>query len=588
MIQENQKTAIYNASMKINRRSFGAKKMTKMLTAAMACSMVLLTSANSVAEPIDQDDYLTASEHKLENKKHQWTDGSRYEGEWLKHQPHGYGSLTYANGAQYSGRFKHGRREGQGIMKYENGDEYQGNWHDDQPHGKGFKKYAVGSVYEGQFKDGMHHGEGKQSYVDGTYYDGNWSDNKPHGYGQLTFISGGMYEGSFLNGRPEGKGRYYYPNGDVYFGDWKNGNQHGNGRVDFNTGGYYKGEYVDGMKHGEGVLVSALGETYAGTFRYNEAHGKGTCTVANNAIPCEYDHNKRVNSKVKVAKKPKQKDTEKVILASAAAATASVSASAAAATKAASESAAKVASAPAAAKPTPKKPEQKAKATKVAKAKESDKPMVFIAKPFNGNTKGNVVAIPATQQFTAKPYAEVAPANKTQKPVQTPKPVVAVAKKPAQEKARFTETLNKEKQKVKAMTVADLRQDKSDIYFKNNWTSQNQRLIPQKAYWLKRSSMLVNDMQIVSFYGDTEIRLQIKNYKGPGQYKISKAWVESDSQNLDADKVREGTLEVQSERDGWLVGKFSLKLDDDKGKALSLEDGIFHLANKDSLSPRYR
>ncbi|MCP4708561.1 MAG: hypothetical protein GY869_08055, partial [Planctomycetes bacterium] len=66
---------------------------------------LLVFCMNTQAEPVDQQSYLNITEYQTESKQHVWPDGARYEGEWLKSQPHGYGSLTYANGAQYWGRF---------------------------------------------------------------------------------------------------------------------------------------------------------------------------------------------------------------------------------------------------------------------------------------------------------------------------------------------------------------------------------------------------------------------------------------------------------------------------------------------------
>ena len=67
----------------------------------------MLSCMNIHAEAVDQESYLDITEYRTEHKTHVWPDGARYEGEWSGNQPHGYGSLTYANGAQYWGRFDH-------------------------------------------------------------------------------------------------------------------------------------------------------------------------------------------------------------------------------------------------------------------------------------------------------------------------------------------------------------------------------------------------------------------------------------------------------------------------------------------------
>lgn len=552
---------------------FWGSRMTRNSISAALCGFLLATSLNTQAELVDQNSYLAASEFQLERKEHVWTDGSRYEGEWLKDQPHGYGSLTYANGSQYWGRFEHGRRHGQGMMKYENGDEFEGSWHKDQPQGTGTKRYAAGSVYEGEFKQGQPQGEGKQTYVDGTYYQGHWNKGKPHGYGKLTFISGGVYEGSFKNGRPEGKGRYLYPNEDVYFGQWKNGNQDGQGRIDFATGGYYEGQFVEGMRHGEGVLVSALGHSYSGPFQYNEAHGEGVCRNAGKKEICQYKRNKRVN------KTP-------TLLASAAAVTAVAVPVAKASTSAPKAKATvnKPASKPAKtnstakAKPKPKantvaktKPVQKPAPIKAKKAApKKAEPIEFVAKPFQPDTK--TAAAPPKSYSVAK--TSIPTAASSEQATKTANP------------QEFKQTLQREKAKV--ITVADLRQDKSDIYFVENWKEKDLMAIPETAYWQKKASLFSNAMQIISVHGDTEIRLQIDDYAGPGTYTIGKARVASKGNKLNADNIESGSIQIESDENGWVAGTFDLQVNDGNGNALAFNNGVFRLSSKDALPSFYR
>jgi len=39
-----------------------------------------------------------------------------------------FGSYTYSNGAKYVGKFKNGKRHGQGTMTWANGNKYVGEW----------------------------------------------------------------------------------------------------------------------------------------------------------------------------------------------------------------------------------------------------------------------------------------------------------------------------------------------------------------------------------------------------------------------------------------------------------------------------
>ncbi len=48
-----------------------------------------------------------------------------------------FGSYTYSNGAKYVGKFKNGKRHGQGTMTWANGNKYVGEWTDGSFHLKG-------------------------------------------------------------------------------------------------------------------------------------------------------------------------------------------------------------------------------------------------------------------------------------------------------------------------------------------------------------------------------------------------------------------------------------------------------------------
>jgi len=54
------------------------------------------------------------------------------------------------NGDTYKGMFKKGKREGQGVMIFENNDMYDGNWKEDQFHGFGtFSSFDQHVKYSG-------------------------------------------------------------------------------------------------------------------------------------------------------------------------------------------------------------------------------------------------------------------------------------------------------------------------------------------------------------------------------------------------------------------------------------------------------
>ncbi len=45
------------------------------------------------------------------------------------------------------------KKNGSGVLRYDNGDVYEGQWKNNQRNGKGIYHYKNGDVFEGEFKD---------------------------------------------------------------------------------------------------------------------------------------------------------------------------------------------------------------------------------------------------------------------------------------------------------------------------------------------------------------------------------------------------------------------------------------------------
>ena len=83
----------------------------------------------------------------------------------------------YTGVGRYHGYWKDGKRNGEGVMIYENEDVYSGQWKDGKKDGNGtyiFKQ--TGMKYVGQFKNGQMV-NGKWLYKNGTYFEGNFDNN---------------------------------------------------------------------------------------------------------------------------------------------------------------------------------------------------------------------------------------------------------------------------------------------------------------------------------------------------------------------------------------------------------------------------
>ena len=77
----------------------------------------------------------------------------KYVGEF-KNDKYEKGTLSEANGDQYTGEFKDNMKDGKGTLTEANGDKYVGEFKDNKKHGKGKFIFKGGSSYEGLWENG--------------------------------------------------------------------------------------------------------------------------------------------------------------------------------------------------------------------------------------------------------------------------------------------------------------------------------------------------------------------------------------------------------------------------------------------------
>jgi len=116
------------------------------------------------------------------------------------------------------------------------------------------KKYTD-AIYEGEFKNGKRDGLGLMRYNNGRYYEGGWANDLRDGKGYERYSNGNSYEGDFVKGKAHGKGIYRWSNGEIYDGEWQNGLKHGDGVWKGNQGDSYIGEWRNSKAEGYGVHV---------------------------------------------------------------------------------------------------------------------------------------------------------------------------------------------------------------------------------------------------------------------------------------------------------------------------------------------
>lgn len=133
-------------------------------------------------------------------------------------------SITYGNGS-YLGEciVVDGTpvEDGRGTFTWSNGDRYEGDFVRGVRSGRGIFFWSDGRRYEGGFLDDVRSGDGTMHWNDGTVYEGGFSEGLMSGRGRLVWPSGEWYEGDFLEGRMDGRGVHHAADGTpIYEGDW--------------------------------------------------------------------------------------------------------------------------------------------------------------------------------------------------------------------------------------------------------------------------------------------------------------------------------------------------------------------------------
>jgi len=84
------------------------------------------------------------------------------------------------NKARYEGEWNIAskKREGMGILIWQDGSVYEGYWKDDKANGRGRLIHANKDVYIGEWKDDKAHGYGFYLHADGAKYEGFWRNDK--------------------------------------------------------------------------------------------------------------------------------------------------------------------------------------------------------------------------------------------------------------------------------------------------------------------------------------------------------------------------------------------------------------------------
>jgi len=193
--------------------------------------------SNSVRDEIEDDEI--DEEEDVVNLRlpiiDSYGDKGDYEGGVLRNSiqdgpiPSSLGTMRYADGRVYSGRWKDGQWDGHGKTHYPNGDSYEGDYETDQRHGIGIYKWRDGRIFQGNFRNDQRNGHGVYKWPDGSTYVGGFLEGQRHGEGTYSFQDGSVYTGEWRRGIRHGIGEYHWVDGRIYKGQWVNGKAHGYG-----------------------------------------------------------------------------------------------------------------------------------------------------------------------------------------------------------------------------------------------------------------------------------------------------------------------------------------------------------------------
>lgn len=133
-------------------------------------------------------------------------------------------TISYRDGATYSGQVVDGKRHGRGTFTSAAG-EYEGQWDNDLRHGEGREAWKDGRLYLGTFRKGKIDGQGRMEWrtPQGVMvYEGQYLEDLKHGHGKFSWPDGRVYDGEWEFGKRSGQATYVSSRGVVRTGVWTN------------------------------------------------------------------------------------------------------------------------------------------------------------------------------------------------------------------------------------------------------------------------------------------------------------------------------------------------------------------------------
>jgi len=184
------------------------------------------------------------------------------------------------NDGIFYGDFENDKKEGNGIMLYDEGEIYLGSWKYDAYNGEGIFINGL-NIKFGEFKNNELFSGESFSIEEGYFkinngiivensdllkfrkFSGTMMDES-NLYGKLEIKNGNIYEGKFELLRNE-NGTIFYKNGDIYKGEWKDYKKNGKGIMYTNDGIKIEAEWEDDVLIKNNIqIVNKNGDIFIG------------------------------------------------------------------------------------------------------------------------------------------------------------------------------------------------------------------------------------------------------------------------------------------------------------------------------------
>ena len=133
------------------------------------------------------------------------------------YQQHGHGTMKWTDGAVYQGQWQNGKRHGKGVMRYgssdstwEDGDVFEGiwRWNEIADGFEGTMTFADGGLYVGKWFKGLQHNGGIYTYPNGDVFEGEFKNGaRLDAHGKMKYANGDIYVGQWAQTKDTAKAR---------------------------------------------------------------------------------------------------------------------------------------------------------------------------------------------------------------------------------------------------------------------------------------------------------------------------------------------------------------------------------------------